>query len=455
MTPVYFSSAAGAIDHGVIGRRQIEIVAGCTLALILDGLDLQLLAFAAPLLLVEWGISRAELGPAMSAAFVGMAIGNALGGWLGDRFGRKKTILWSIAWFGAVTWATSVVADTTQLTAIRFLGGIGFGAAVPNAVALASEWTPARRRSLVIGALVLGAPIGGSLGSAAAAMLIDEHGWRFLFAASGMLTFAACVVLALRLVESPGFIEKRGRREAAEKLLSNVLGPVRLEHASASSAPAAEQRPRGSFMQLFDAGNRRTNACLFLAFFANAYFGFSLLAWMPVVLSGAGLPLATALNGSLSYNVASGLGVALGAIIAPRLGSKFAATLMIAGLLLSAAFLLHLLQQPLHGPAVGLLFGALATAGLSSGALQTTLYSLSSSAYSVEYRATGLGMVSASSRVGGILASLCGGVLLSIAPDGGSEIFLLSLMVMVLAAAAALGFFDRHWARPLQRTEAA
>src|SRR5690606_15400376 len=137
------------------------------------------------------------------------AIGNGIGGWLGDRVGRKQTMIWSVAYFGVLTWATSLVDNTLQLTIMRLLGGIGFGAAVPNAVALASEWTPLRQRSLVIGTLVLGTPIGGALGSAGAAWLLDEHGWRFLFAASGVVTFAIFCALAVRLMESPSFLEKR------------------------------------------------------------------------------------------------------------------------------------------------------------------------------------------------------------------------------------------------------
>ena len=50
------------------------------LVLVLDGLDIQILALVAPSLVREWGVTRAALGPAMSAALVGMACGAPLGG---------------------------------------------------------------------------------------------------------------------------------------------------------------------------------------------------------------------------------------------------------------------------------------------------------------------------------------------------------------------------------------
>ena len=54
-----------------------------------DGLDTGIIGFIAPALLDDWGISKPELAPVLSAALVGMSIGAICSGPLSDKFGRK------------------------------------------------------------------------------------------------------------------------------------------------------------------------------------------------------------------------------------------------------------------------------------------------------------------------------------------------------------------------------
>ena len=60
-----------------------------TLALIFDGFDVQAIAFVAPAVLQEWGLSRAALAPVLSMGLIGMAAGALLLSGLGDRYGRR------------------------------------------------------------------------------------------------------------------------------------------------------------------------------------------------------------------------------------------------------------------------------------------------------------------------------------------------------------------------------
>src|SRR5262245_51070234 len=96
------------LDATPVNARQLAIVAVILLALVIDGLDIQLLALAAPLIFIDWGIDRASFGPAMSAALIGMSVGATLGGWLGDRFGRKSVLVVATFGFGAATVAASL-----------------------------------------------------------------------------------------------------------------------------------------------------------------------------------------------------------------------------------------------------------------------------------------------------------------------------------------------------------
>src|SRR5262245_33174134 len=133
-------------DHRVtsepLGRdrvtsRQLLIASMAAFALVIDGLDIQLLSLVSPIVLTEWGVTRAAFGPALAAALVGMSFGASLGGWLGDRYGRKRVLVLSTLGFGAASIAASVTHDVVGMTVIRLISGIGFGAAAPNGLALA------------------------------------------------------------------------------------------------------------------------------------------------------------------------------------------------------------------------------------------------------------------------------------------------------------------------------
>ena len=77
-------------------RALSMLVCVCTFSvMILDGFDIQMIGFAAPALVAEFGIDRATLGPALAAAVVGMTVGAVVVGPIGDRLGRKPALLLS------------------------------------------------------------------------------------------------------------------------------------------------------------------------------------------------------------------------------------------------------------------------------------------------------------------------------------------------------------------------
>jgi AAHS family 4-hydroxybenzoate transporter-like MFS transporter len=81
------------LDGGPWTGAQKSAAALVALGVVLDGFDSQLLGFAIPALIKDWGIARADFAPALASGLVGMAVGSAIGGRLGDRFGRKTALL--------------------------------------------------------------------------------------------------------------------------------------------------------------------------------------------------------------------------------------------------------------------------------------------------------------------------------------------------------------------------
>src|SRR5262245_54887272 len=80
------------VDQAPIGKLQVLVLTVCALVAVLDGFDLQAIAFTAPVIARQWGIEATALGVIFSTAVAGMTLGAAFVGMLGDHFGRRVEI---------------------------------------------------------------------------------------------------------------------------------------------------------------------------------------------------------------------------------------------------------------------------------------------------------------------------------------------------------------------------
>src|SRR5215475_5950680 len=184
------------IDRRPIGGFQIGVLLACAGVLFLDGFDTQAIGYVAPALAKEWSLTRGALGPVFSAGLFGLMIGALVFGPLADRVGRKKIIIFSTAAFGLGALITPLAQDASTLLVIRFLTGLGLGGAMPNAVALTSEYNPQRRRATMVMIMFCGFSIGAALGGLLAADLIPRFGWRSVFAVGGVAPLIMIPILA-------------------------------------------------------------------------------------------------------------------------------------------------------------------------------------------------------------------------------------------------------------------
>ena len=169
------SPFSAAIADKPLRPFQWLVMGAALVVLVIEGIDLQSLPILTPLILEEWGIDRALFGPALAAALFGMAFGSLFGGWLGDRWGRLKALYLATVIFGASTIAAAYTDDVWTMSAVRVLGGLGFGAGYPNALALVNDWVPARIRTYVIATLSIGIPLGTATAAAIIRPLLSSR----------------------------------------------------------------------------------------------------------------------------------------------------------------------------------------------------------------------------------------------------------------------------------------
>ena len=151
------------LDTQPFSRFQWQIFALCFLTVLLDGFDTGAVGFVAPSLLKEWSVERPALAPVLSGALFGLAAGALFAGPLADRFGRKRVLVTSVAIFGVASLGCAFANNLTQLTSMRFVTGLGLGAAMPNAVTLMSEYCPIKSRATLTNAMFCGFPLGAAL----------------------------------------------------------------------------------------------------------------------------------------------------------------------------------------------------------------------------------------------------------------------------------------------------
>ena len=429
------------MDAGPIGRLQWTVAVILTCVIILDGLDLQLAGFSAPLLMRQWHLTKPEFAPLLAAAMIGMAFGALIGSWSGDRFGRRRTLIASVLLFGVMTLVCAQAGTPGSFTLWRFLSGCGFGAAFPVATAMMSEWMPRRVTGKAISIMTLGFPIGAIGGAMAASWLLPRVGWHGCFTVASVVCLAFAGLLLWLLPESPSYLILRGRQREAHALLAKAwhrpLGDRREAFHLDQKQTSAER--------LLTAGNARVNAGLWLAVLCNSLATYAIAGWLTVILVGLDLPLTTALRGPMVFSVSAILGTLATGWSVFRLGSRpvmvflsICCVIVTAGLSV-AAFTIH--------PGTGLLtalFIGLALQGACTGGLQAALYVLAANAYETSIRSRGIGVVTIMGRVGTILSSFAGAAVLAVAHAGG---FFALTAALGVAVAAGILIVDRHMSR--------
>ena len=176
----------------------------------------------------------------MSSALVGCMAGAMPAGWLADRFGRRPTLMLAAVLFVACAIGTALANDVTVFAIFRILGGIGIGLASGLSPLYIAEVSPARNRGLFVAINQLTIVVGVLLaqlvnmwiarsvpaGLSAQALMHSwnvQEGWRWMFASEGVPA-ALFLALVLAIPESPRWLSKVGRDEAAQSVLERIGG---------------------------------------------------------------------------------------------------------------------------------------------------------------------------------------------------------------------------------------
>ena len=175
------------LDEGPYSSLQKIVFLLAALSIVMDGFDGQLIGYAIPALLKEWGLTRGDFSPTVAAGLVGMGIGSALAGFFADKFGRRWAIIGSVMIFSVATFAIGFANGITEITVFRLIAGMGIGGALPSSTTMTAEFTPTRRRTLAVTATIVCVPLGGMLAGIFASYILPSYGWRWMFFIGGVV----------------------------------------------------------------------------------------------------------------------------------------------------------------------------------------------------------------------------------------------------------------------------
>jgi AAHS family cis,cis-muconate transporter-like MFS transporter len=193
-----------------LDRTGLLVTVGVFVALVVDGMDLQMLSLALPSISAELQLTSVAAGALSTYTLLGMGIGGIISGWLADRIGRVRVVWWAIFIFSSFTGVIALCQTFWQVALMRGVSGLGIGALYSIGTLLAAEYVPTRIRTTVLGTLQAGWSVGYVAAALLSAYLLPRFGWRPLFACA-IVPGAAALLLLWKAPDPPSWVAARQR----------------------------------------------------------------------------------------------------------------------------------------------------------------------------------------------------------------------------------------------------
>lgn len=427
-----------SLDDAPLRPAHIGLMLVMAAAVTIDVMKPTTLSFVIPGMAAEYGL-RSPLNPSGQipvallplAGITGTVIGSFLWGWLGDRMGRRASILLA----GIIFIATAICGSMPGFAlnvAMCFIMGLGVGGMLPITFTLLAETIPARHRSWVM--VLIGGDVAGAyiLTSWLATALVPEYGWRILWLLSAP-TGVLLIMLNRWIPESPRFLLANGNEAEARAVMERYGARVVVEE---SPELASEESVDRRYLQLFKrpfAGLTGVVVVLGLGI-GLVSFGFQL--WIPTNLQKLGFTEVTA---DRILRDSALIGFPLNFVVAWMYGfwsSK--KTIAVLALLTAGALFGFVVAGDSVATNRPLLYALLVIPiwGISSAV--AVLSSYSSEIYPTRVRARGTGLAAAASKAGGVVIIAL--VVLAVAPPSLAGTALLGAVPMVAAALMVMVF---------------
>ncbi|MGY0498267.1 MFS transporter [Nocardia sp. FBN12] len=402
-----------------------------------DVADVHVLAYAAPAIRKEWGLSISDVGVLTSISFLGMFIGALVGGRISDRIGRKKMIIGATVLYSVFTVGCAIAPNFATLGLCRLLTGVGLQALTGALIVYVTEMFPkasrGRNQSLLLAVGLLGVPV--MAWAARFIVPLDESAWRWLLLLP-VLGVISAVFAQFLLPESVRWLELNGRGSEAEGLVRRLEDEAIRRSGTVLPEPVEfpAEPQRGLSDLLKDSYSRRAVvvASVVMSFGILSLFGFN--SWVPTLLTEHGYSTKSALGVTSILSLAPILGALAAVPFIDRFERKYIGALL--SVVIAAGMLTFAYTD---SGAVLIAAGFVVTMFLQTST--ATLYTYLPEIFPTSLRGIGAGMANGIGR----LAGIGGGMVVAALLAGlGFQAVLVATALFAIISGAAFGLFGEN-----------
>src|SRR5665213_123119 len=286
------------INGRKLTRFNVILVVVSWLITVFDGFDQMTVSYTMPYMRDVLHLSIKMQGAVFSMVNFALMAGGFVFAFLGDRLGRRRTVIAAACTFAILTFITGFVQDYAQLMTLRFLDGFAIGGMLPLAWALNIEFVPQRMRATVVSLVMLGYSMGTAVAAPITNALAPKFGWSAVFFAGGGGTLLCAVLLFLFLPESIRFLGAKGQRPDMIAKILNRMAPELKATGSDTFIVSDEALQRTNFnpAQLFSGWLKWLTLLLWVGYTLSSLAIYFDANWGPTVIEKIGFPRAQAGN---------------------------------------------------------------------------------------------------------------------------------------------------------------
>jgi putative MFS transporter len=436
------------LDDAPIKMTHIGLLFVMAAAITIDVMKPTILSFIAPGVAREYGL-RAPVNPAGSlpvallplAGIAGTFIGSFIWGWMGDKIGRRSSMLLAGIDFIATSECGCMPAFWMNCVMCFFMG-LGVGGMLPIMFTLMAECIPARHRGWIM--VLIGGDVAGAyiITSALASWLVPHYSWRILWLI-GIPSGFILIVLTRWIPESPRYLLSQNRMEEAKRIMKRLGAKAIKEKPMPREANI---KTNNRFRQLLRPPYTEITFAVVILAIGSGFVEFGFQLWIPSNLQHLGFSEAGSYK--LLRNAAL-IGFPLNFVIAWLYGFWNSKRTIILLSLLTAASMLGFLfsgNAIIHHRFLLYVLLIIPIWGISS--VVAVLSAYAAEIYHTRIRSRGSGLAAGVSKLGGVLVIIF--VVLSVTPPSITTTALIGAISLMTAAAVIIIFGVETQRRPLE-----
>jgi AAHS family 4-hydroxybenzoate transporter-like MFS transporter len=395
-----------AVNGQKFNRFTLNIAVLSFIILILDGYDMLSISFIIPALAKEWNLNPGQFGPVLALGNFGLMIGAAIFGYVGDKYGRKTSVIISTLVFSVFSFACAFSTHFSNLLVFRVLAAIGIGGLQPAIFVLNSDYAPQQSKMKRVSMLFAGANIGSGLAGLTTAKVLPIFGWQSVFIIGGIAPLIFALILAIWLPESVSWLAANNKSRSKIAALMKKLRPdLTVTPDTRFINARGEEGEKTSMKHLFTGRLAAITPLLWLNFIIASFIMLFTASWMPTLFVAQGLSMSKAAGLTAIAPLAGIIGSVLVGLFLDKAGFKWGAIVPAAAFICIAPFGL----MGIHGPLIPMV----ALIGICVAANYAIMPAFVPLFYPVNNRTNASGVALAVSKIGSIIAPLLGGILIA------------------------------------------